>query len=341
MPSLLAGQLFLYALMLPKRHKPAIRLLLASVLLSAASLFSALLVGSADIPATQVVLHLFGNDNSIHNQIIDELRLPRALSAFAVGGVLALAGCLMQVLLRNPLGDPYILGISGGASFAVLLGMLLSLPGIWMTPLAFLGAITSMLLVFALGHNHTSHTDRLLLTGVVVAAGWSAAISLVLSISPPMQLPGMLFWLMGDLGDALSPYPVLGILLIGLILALWLAPQLNLAVFGLDQAAILGVKTQQLRWQIYFLASLLTAAAVSIAGAIGFVGLITPHLVRLFGGQDHRILVPVSTLLGGSLLTLADTVARTIISPMQLPVGVLTAVLGVPVFLWLLYRKTR
>ncbi len=326
--------------MLAQPHNPHKRqLLFGGLLVSLLSLCAALLIGSVEIPLLNVIQHLFTDDGSIHDQIIDQLRLPRSLSAFAVGGLLALAGCLMQVLLRNPLGDPYILGISGGASFAVLVGMLLNIASIWVTPLAFIGAICSMLVVFAIGQGTSSQTDKLLLTGIIIAAGWSAAISLTLSIAPPMQLPGMLFWLMGDLSHALSPYPALLVLCAGLATALWLAPKLNLAAFGLEHAASLGIQPHQLRLQIYFLTSLLTAAAVSIAGAIGFIGLITPHLVRLLGGQDHRILLPVATLLGGSLLTLADTAARTLIAPMQLPVGVLTAILGVPIFLWLLHRQ--
>ena len=304
------------------------------------SLTVSLLAGSADISPSQVWYHLLHHDDSLPNQIIHQLRLPRSLSAFAVGGMLALAGALMQVLLRNPLADPYILGISGGAASAVMLGMLLSLPLLWMTPLALGGALASMLLVFALGHQTATITsDRLLLTGIVVASGWSALISLVLSLGPPMRLPGMLFWLMGDLSDALSPTVGLIVLALGLIAALGLAPKLNLAVYGLEQATLLGVDPQRLRLQLYFLASLLTATAVSIAGAIGFIGLVVPHTVRLLGARDHRVLLPVATLLGGSLLMLADTLARTVISPLQLPVGVLTALLGVPVFLWLLHRK--
>lgn len=320
----------------------AVLLLAGGLLLSLASLSVSLLSGSADIPAGQVITHLFSDDGSLPDRIIDTLRLPRSLSAFSVGGVLALSGALMQVLLRNPLGDPYVLGVSGGAAAAVLAGMLLGIQAPWLTPAAFVGALTSILLVFALGHR-AEHGDshRLLLSGVVIAAGWGALISLVLSLSPPVQLPGMLFWLMGDLSDALSPWPPMLILLAGLAMALWLAPRLNLAVYGLNQAAVLGVDPARLRVQLYFLASLLTAGAVSVAGAIGFVGLIVPHLVRLLGGTDHRVLLPVSVFLGGSLLTLADTAARTLISPMQLPVGVLTALIGVPVFLWLLARGAR
>jgi len=321
------------------RTNSRLALLSGGLLLAALSLLVSLLNGSADIPATEIIRHLFSNDGTLHNRIIDELRLPRTLSAFAVGGVLALAGALMQVLLRNPLGDPYVLGVSGGAAAAVLGGMLFGLQTLWLTPLAFAGAMLSILLVFALGHRaEHGDTNRLLLSGVVMAAGWGALISLVLSLSPPMQLPGMLFWLMGDLSDALNPCPTLVILALGLGMAIWLAPQLNLAVYGLQQAAVLGVDPKRLRLQLYFLASLLSAAAVSIAGAIGFIGLITPHLVRLLGGTDHRILLPVSVLFGGSLLVLADTAARTLVSPMQLPVGILTALIGVPVFLWLLTR---
>jgi iron complex transport system permease protein len=246
----------------------------------------------------------------------------------------------MQVLLRNPLGDPYVLGVSGGAASTVLGGMLAGLTLPWLGPLAFAGALLSMLIVFALARGgEDPNTSRLLLTGVVMAAGWSALITLALSLAPPMRLPGMLFWLMGDLSDALNPWPPLAVLGLGLAAALWLAPRLNLALYGMSQASVLGVDPARLRRQLYFLASLLTAAAVSQAGAIGFVGLLTPHMGRLLGATDQRLLLPLSVLLGGSLLTLADTAARTLIAPMQLPVGVLTAVLGVPIFLWLLHRE--
>ena len=313
-----------------------------TLLLAAGSLVLALTVGSVDIPLTEIWLHLSGDDGSINDRIVDQLRLPRVLAAFAVGGLLALAGVLMQVLLRNPLGDPYILGISGGAATAVLCAMLLSLPSLWHTPAAASGALLSTLLVFGLTRSGDDwHGDRLLLTGVVVAAGWSAIISFILSVSPAGQLPGMLFWLMGDLADAHRPLPPLLLLGCGLALAMLRARDLNIATQGLLQAAALGVDTRRLQWQLYFLAALLTAAAVTAAGAVGFIGLITPHLIRRLGGHDHRVLLPAASLLGGSLLVLADSAARTLISPMQLPVGVLTAMLGVPVFLFLLRRQVR
>ena len=299
----------------------------------------ALVSGSANIPPARVWHLLWHPDASVDHRILTELRLPRALAAFAVGGLLALAGALMQVLLRNPLGDPYVLGVSGGAAAAVLLSLLLGAGAVWQAPAAFAGALASMLLVFALGRSGGWQVTRLLLTGIVIAAGWSALISFVLSLSPPMQLPGMLFWLMGDLSDALAPGLPLAVLALGLAGAMTLAADLNVSALGTQRAAALGVRPERLRLVVYLLASLLTAVAVTVAGAVGFVGLITPHLVRLLGGSDHRILLPGAVLLGGSLLLAADTAARTLIAPLQLPVGVLTALLGVPVFLWLLQRS--
>ncbi len=323
------------------RHplRKSLSLLFLLILFAIGSLGVSLMTGSVSIPAAQLWQLLWHDDGSVQYRIIHELRLPRTLSAFGVGGVLALAGVLMQALLRNPLADPYILGVSGGAAVAVLGAMLLGLPLAWHAPMAFVGALASILLLFALAQQGNWNTSRLLLTGVVLAAGWSALISFILSLSPPMQLPGMLFWLMGDLGDALTPSLPLAVLLIGLVISLWLSPALNLALLGSQRAAALGVEIRRLHIYIYILASLLTAAAVSIAGAIGFIGLIAPHMLRLLAGSDHRILVPGAVLIGAGLLVLADTAARTLIAPMQLPVGVLTALFGVPVFLLLLHKS--
>ena len=317
------------------------RLLALALVLAVASLAIALLVGSTDIPSAEVLRHLLGDDGSVQDHIVDQLRLPRALTAFAVGGLLAVAGVMMQVLLRNPLADPYVLGVSGGAASAVLGAMLLALPVAWYTAAATVGALFSTLLVFGLTHAGDDwRSERLLLTGIVVAAGWAALISFVLSVSPSDRLPGMLFWLMGDLGQASTPSVPLALLIGVLMLAMLRARDLNVATQGMLQAAALGVDTGRLRLELYFAAALLTAAAVAIAGAIGFVGLIVPHLLRRLGGSDHRVLLPGAALVGGSLLVLADTAARTLIRPMQLPVGVLTAMIGVPVFLYLLHTRT-
>lgn len=281
------------------------------------------------------------NEESLEHKLLTELRLPRALSALAVGGLLALAGALMQNLLRNPLGDPYVLGISGGAAVGTLGTMLLGLGGLWLNASAFLGALFSMLLVFALAHGKGGWTTtRLLLTGVIVAAGWGALIRLILAISPDSDLRGMIFWLMGDFSHATDPTLPIVILITGLLLCMPMARSLNILARGELQAQALGVNVTAMRWTTYFIASLLTAVAVTQAGSIGFVGLVVPHLIRLAIGNDQRILLPASTILGGGLLMCADTLARTAIAPQQLPVGVITALIGVPIFLYLL-RQSR
>lgn len=315
--------------------------LIGLLLLSGISLLSALALGSITVHWRDLWAVLQGEQGLYRNLVVD-LRLPRAMAAFATGGMLALAGALMQVLLRNPLADPYILGISGGAAVGALSSMLIGASGVWFTGSAFGGALLSMLLVFTLARGRGSWTStRLLLTGVVIAAGWGAVISFILAISPDTHLRGMLFWLMGDLSHAQNPGTAWMVLLMGAILCLPLAHQLNALSRGELQASALGVAVKPLRLQVYVLASLLTAVAVTLAGSIGFVGLIVPHLLRLVIGNDQRILLPAAVLLGGSLLTVADTVARTIVAPQQLPVGVITALLGVPVFLYLLQRGHR
>jgi iron complex transport system permease protein len=207
---------------------------------------------------------------------------------------------------------------------------------------AFTGALAAMALVFGLARGDGSWTQtRLLLTGVIVAAGAGAAVALMLSLAPDQQLRGMLFWLMGDASQAGAPWPTLLVLALGLGLALYFARELNLLTHGPLLAATLGADVGRLRLFLYFLASLLTASAVTSVGSVGFVGLVVPHLVRLAVGNDQRLLLPAATLAGGALLTLADTLARTLIAPRQLPVGVLTALIGVPVFLLLLARAPR
>jgi len=306
-------------------------------------ILGALLSGSVALSIEDIWLALTTSNSTQASLIVIELRLPRALAAFATGALLAQAGALMQVLVRNPLADPYILGVSGGAATAVLLGMLFGLSSTFgLSGLAFIGAIIAMTLVFVLAHQNGNWTPtRLLLTGVVVAAGWGAAISLILTLSPANNLHGMLFWLMGDLSYNHSLSFSFTTLSIGLILSLLIAPQLNVLIRGATLATSLGINLKEIHIKIYIIASLLTAAAVVQAGSIGFVGFIVPHLIRLFGITDHRYLIPASTLGGGILVLLADTVARTIIAPQQLPVGIITALIGVPLFLFLLHRETK
>jgi iron complex transport system permease protein len=310
--------------------------------LAPVSILIALVTGSVALPPATLWQVLTGSEHGVATTLVLELRLPRALAGFAVGGLLALSGTLLQALLRNPLADPYILGISGGAAVTTLLAVLGGVGGAWLTGSALLGSLTVMLLVFGLSHGRGQWTEtRLLLTGVVVAAGCGALVSLLLALSPQSQLSSLLFWLLGDLGQTTAAGFGLAVLAAGLLLCLPFARALNLYARGEAVAAALGENVRLLRYGIYFVASLLTAVAVTLAGAIGFVGLVVPHLLRLLGDTDHRRLLPDAVLLGGGFLTLADTLARTVLAPTQLPVGVLTALLGVPVFLVLLGRESR
>jgi iron complex transport system permease protein len=315
------------------RTRPLLLTLIAATLLG--GWFS---LNSGSVPVA--VWDAFQHPQTLNAQVLWELRLPRTLTAFITGALLGIAGALMQVLLRNPLADPYILGVSGGASVGALFAILAGAGTLVLQSSAFAGALFSTLLVFSLAHGRGNwDTTRLLLTGVVLAAGWGALISLLLVTSPGTHVQGMLFWLMGDLSSVTTP--VAGGLVLILIapLAFFLSASLNLLAGGELKAASLGVAIGKLRVIIYILASLATATAVTQAGNVGFIGLIAPHMLRLAGARDHRVLVPGVILLGGTLLLVADALSRIVIAPRQLPVGILTALLGVPLFLYLLYRS--
>ena len=313
-------------------------LLLAGI--AVAAMLLAVAVGSVSIPVAGLWAVVQGDGDQLHRTVVLELRVPRVLAAFATGGLLAVAGALMQVLLRNPLADPYVLGLSGGAAVGALSAMLLGLGAVMVPGSAFAGALVSTVLVFGIAHGTGSWTPtRLLLTGVVVAAGWGAVVTFMLVIGPTERIPGMLYWLMGDLAYARSPWPAMFVLALACLLIMPLGRSLNVLARGPLQAATLGVAVRPLEWAVYVAASVLTAAAVTTAGAIGFIGLIVPHMLRLLFGSDQRLILPASALAGGTLLVLADTLARTLIAPEQLPVGVITALLGVPTFLYLLYRS--
>jgi len=310
------------------------------ILLSVPAAFiGALATGSVNIGFAKLLAVLTGHADLVTQTIVVELRLPRAASAFAVGGMLAVAGALLQVLLRNPLADPYVLGVSGGAAVAALVTIALGLPVFLLHVTPFAGALVSMLLVFGLARTGGQWTPaRLLLTGVVIAAGWGAAVSLILALAPATQVKGMLFWLLGDLSHAATPGIGLLVLVAAIGTALAFARALNLLARGERVAAALGENPARLRTLIYLLASLLTGAAVTLGGTIGFVGLIVPHMLRLAGFSDHRLLLPLAGALGGGFLLVADTFARSA-GAYTLPAGVFTALLGVPVFLFLLHRQ--
>lgn len=319
--------------------------LLLFLFLVAAGILSVLISlssGSLDIPLGRVFSLLVHSTPGIESQALHELRLPRTLAAFVTGALLAIAGVIMQVLLRNPLADPYILGISGGAAVAALATILAGLATPWVPQAAFLGAMLSIALVFGIaGAGSRWSVTRLLLTGVVISAGWGAIINVLLTTSSSNNVQSMLFWLMGDLGQSQFVWWHAVVLLFGLGAGLVMARSLNVLARGELSAMSLGVNVPRLRWVLYLTASLLTATAVTIAGSVGFVGLIIPHMLRLLGARDHRLLIPFSVLTGGSFLVIADTLARTVVAPQQLPVGVITAVIGVPLFIIILRSSAQ
>jgi iron complex transport system permease protein len=311
-------------------------MLLAAAVLLGLSLAS----GSVQLSLEEIAGAAFDDGPSLARDVLIELRLPRALTAFAVGGLLAVSGAILQVLLRNPLADPYVMGVSGGASVAALVAIMLGLPAAGVDVLAALGALGACLLVFALAQGPGGWTPtRLLLTGIIVAAGAGSIVSLLLSLSDDTQLRGMVFWLLGDLSRSERWPWLLGLLAAAALVGITLGRQLNVLARGTVQAATVGMDVRRMHLLMFAVSSLFTGAAVSAAGSIGFVGLVTPHLVRLALGSDNRIVLPASALAGGILLMAADLAARSLIAPRQLPVGALTAVVGVPLFLVLMRRQ--
>jgi iron complex transport system permease protein len=283
-----------------------------------------------------------GDAEGFARELVLGLRLPRALAGLAAGALLATSGVCMQVLLRNPLADPYVLGVSGGAAIGAIGAMLAGLGLAFVQGAAFAGALAAILIVFGLARTRGGWTPtRLLLTGVVVAAGTSAIVSCLLALGEDVQLRGMLYWLMGDLSYVRRPAPLLALALAGVAAGVLAGRYLNVLTRGETQAELLGVPVRGVRLALFAGASLLTAATVPVVGSIGFVGLLTPHLVRQLVGADHRLVVPGAALLGGTLVVLADLAARTAFAPRQLPVGALTALVGVPLFLILMRRERQ
>lgn len=323
-----------------------IRRLLLLGLLTALVLLLSILVGASGLTLAEVIGALAGRGDATVRTIVWDLRLPRALLALLAGGALALSGAVFQALLRNPLAEPYVLGVAGGAAVgavsAVVLGLAVELP--WLLPLAALaGAAVAIGLVFRIAASATRALDTrvLLLAGVVVGAFFNAIILLLLTMADVESFRSAVFWMMGSLAGA-SWYAVALLavyLLPALVVLLALARSFNAIAVGEETALHLGVRVERVKWLAYFVASLAVAASVAACGVIGFIGLIVPHALRLLWGSDHRLLLPASVLAGGAFLLLADTAARTLAAPGELPVGVITAVIGVPVFITLLRRS--
>jgi iron complex transport system permease protein len=334
------------------RRAAAIWAMLAA--LAIAVFIASLALGSVSISPGRVLAALVPAPTSAHGapadlagEIVRALRLPRALAGFACGALLALAGALLQVLLRNPLAEPYVLGVSGGAATFALFAMMAGCAWWVVDASACAGAFASILLVLGLARGELwrgepqDTSPRLLLTGAVIAAGWGAVITLLLTVAPESRLRGMLFWLTGDLNGGTLPWAALAAAVLAMAAIVPVAPQLNVLLRGDAAARALGVPVVRLRLRVYLVASLATAAAVTTGGTIGFVGLLVPHMLRLVFGNDQRMLLPASALGGGAAVMGADLVARTAIAPAQLPVGVITALAGVPVFLWMLLHRRR
>jgi ABC-type Fe3+-siderophore transport system permease subunit len=328
-------------------RRPALHLLGLAALLAVA-LAMALRLGAVPLPVGEVLRALAGAGDPDTVAIIRHLRLPRAVQSALVGGALALSGAVFQALLQNPLADPFVLGVSSGAAvgavFVVVLG--LSAFGVWTVAIAaFAGGLAAIALVLqiALAAGRAMDGRVLVLAGVMVSALANATILLVLTFADPESFRSALFWLMGSNGGATTG----GVALLGSVLALGslifvgLSRPLNLFSIGDQTAAVLGVRVGATKLVAFATASLLTAVAVAVSGVIGFVGLVIPHAARIAWGSDHRTLLPASVLLGAAFLTVADAVARTAAAPVELPIGAITALIGVPFFLWLLSHRSR
>jgi iron complex transport system permease protein len=316
------------------------RLLLAVMVVS--SLALGLLFGATP---TSVIAALQAPGSSA-GMVLFQLRLPRVLLAFAVGGGLGLTGAALQALVRNPLADPYLLGLSGGAGLGAVLAIALSAGGPWAVPLAaFAGALGAIALVYRLSVVAGRRLDPrvLLLAGVVVGAFTGALMSAVITLAPATQLRNAFLWLLGGFGtsswQALGIYAAYAVVPAGLLL--FNARQLDLMALGEEPAQYLGADIERVKRIVYFAASLLTAASVAVCGIIGFVGLVVPHAMRRFVGPLHGRLLPAVFFASGAFLVLADALARTVVRPLELPVGVVTALVGVPLFIALLRRSLR
>ena len=313
--------------------------LLAGVTLMAST------VGAMPLPLAS----LWHSGDEALRQIWLTIRLPRVLLALVVGAALALSGCVMQGLFRNPLADPGLLGVSSGAALAVACWLVLPLTVPALVALyapmlaAFVGSAGVMMVIFILSKTRDSSLSQLLLVGIAINALCGALVGVLSWISNDAQLRQLSLWGMGGLGQAQwSTLAVAATLMVPSVAVVWrVAGQLNLLQLGDEEAHYLGVNVPVLQRLLLLCSALLVAASVAISGIISFIGLVVPHLMRLWLGADHRALVPGSVLAGAMLLLIADTIARTVVAPAEMPVGLLTSVLGAPWFLWLIFRQGR
>lgn len=298
-----------------------------------------LCVGSAKIPFTKIFSLLFSHENNMEHSILFGIRIPRIFLAIIVGGALSVAGVIFQGVFRNPLVEPYTLGISGGAALAVAVSIVLHL-GIFLPVAGFIGALVTILFVYFISRTTTS---VMLLIGVMISFISASLVMFIMAIAGTSDLHNILFWTMGSLEDA--NLEIMGIIFIVIIFAVLvsvlLSQKLNALNLGEEGALHLGINVEKTKKILFFIASLLTGLSVSLCGIIGFVGLVVPHFMRMVAGNDHRILIITSFFAGGIFLLACDTVARTIISPLELPVGVITGIVGGTIFVYFLARRKK
>ena len=308
--------------------------------------FISLCVGAAGIPLKRILYIMRDGKGTGEYSILFDIRMPRIILGFAVGGALSLAGTILQGIFRNPLVEPYTLGISGGASLGVCLNIAFKwydFFGIIAFPISgFLGAILVIIFVYSLSmKTGVLKTQGILLTGVMISFISSSLVMLIMAVSRSEDLHGIVFWIMGSLDEPnmlLIKVAVLGALA-GLIVSYFFCLDLNALALGEEEAIHLGINVEKTKRILFIIASILTGLSVSVAGIIGFVGLIVPHFMRMFTGADHRILLISAFLAGSSFLILCDTLARTVIDPFELPVGVITGIIGGAVFVYALSKK--
>ena len=304
----------------------------------------AMVSGISDISVIDMLKTLFSTGDSNIYTIINQIRLPRVILAIVAGAGLACSGCVFQGVLRNPLADPFTLGISGGAAFGASIGFafgITKLSWIFLPLLGFLGALLSVGLVYMLNMKKEFDSNTMILSGVVASYIFSSAVMLVFSISSSDQLYSAFMWLMGNLAffdERLLPMVII-LVMVGVIVLCCLGNVINIISLGNEKSDSLGINTSRAVKYIFLLSSLITACIVSCCGVIGFVGLMIPHITRKFVGNNNKILMPFSAVVGAIFLLICDTISRTVIAPVEIPIGVITSIVGGLFFVFLLLRK--
>ena len=328
-------------MILPKNFKNPILILAIFIFLAFFGICLSITMGSVEISLNEIFSAIFGNNSDTHAQILNNIRLPRTIVAALVGINLALSGAILQAVMKNPLADPHIIGISSGAGLAGITVMLLFPEKNWaITPIAFVGAMAAAFLIYILAWKDGIRPIRIILAGVAVSSFLGAGISSLMILHSD-KVHGALMWMVGGLSARSWPHVeiILPYTIFGMLLAFIGANYLNVLALGDETAKSLGLRVEMVRLLFTALAALLAASAVSVVGLLGFVGLIVPHVARLIIGSNHNYLLPGTAFLGIATVTISDTFARIVVAPVELPVGIVMAAAGAPFFLFLLRRE--